>query len=96
MTDRLIEARERYDLALVELGNLPPTEAGDWPIDVWVRAEWNLMRAQALEGLDRLDRLEVRAEVGSHCPAHGEHPHHGLICLDCPQCATGTATTRDV
>lgn len=97
MPDRLAEAREQYDLALVELGDFPPADGDDWPIGAWVRAQWHLMRAQALEGLARLAPPLCGSAPGTLlCPAHGPHPHNGMVCLDCPQCATRATATRDV
>ena len=32
---------------------------------------------------------DVRPKCGApaaECPAHGQHPHGGMVCLDCPAC----------
>jgi hypothetical protein len=44
-----------------------------------------LYNARVLVGLDGKTGLrDLRGDVA--CPAHGEHPHDGATCLDCPIC----------
>lgn len=80
MPDRLAEARERYETALIELGDQPPAPGGQWPDTAWVRAQWHLMRAQALEGLSRLEAREGIARIRQRVERYAEQ----------------AATTRDV
>lgn len=37
-------------------------------------------------GLDAAQAVLNRIGRETTCPAHGEHPHNGMTCLDCPTC----------
>jgi len=67
------DAQEHYVNALRWLDNTGEPQDGEmWPSGDWARASWHLMRAQALEGVDRAVSAELRDRVNADVNAMRE------------------------
>lgn len=66
-------------------------------------SNWVMHVRSSFTGVDELiEQMEARLDQltgderpvespGSGCPAHGEHPHAGMKCLDCASCVDGAS-----